>query len=133
MAIRPLENVWIDANFKETQLADLRIGQPVNVRVDAYPGRIYRGRITGFSAGTGASTALLPPENATGNFVKVVQRLPVRIDLIDGNPPDAPLLIGLSIEPRVKIHEPPTGSFAGQKLQLPVQRPATTASTRPSS
>ena len=66
---------------------------------DAYPDRVYRGRISGFSAGTGASTALLPPENATGNFVKVVQRLPVRIDLVDGNPPDAPLFVGLSVEP----------------------------------
>ena len=86
MALRPLEGVWIDANFKETQIAPLRIGQAVEIYADAYPERVYRGRISGFSAGTGASTALLPPENATGNFVKVVQRLPVRIDLVDGNP-----------------------------------------------
>ena len=114
MALRSLEDVWIDANFKETQLADLRIGQPVEIRADAYPGRVYRGRVAGFGAGTGASTALLPPENATGNFVKVVQRLPVRIDLVDGNPPEAPLFIGLSVEPVVKVREPATG---------PVRRP----------
>ena len=121
MALRPLEDVWIEANFKETQIADLQIGQSVEIHADAYPRRVYRGRISGFSAGTGAATALLPPENATGNFVKVVQRLPVRIDLVDGNPADAPLFVGLSVEPFVKITEPPTGPFAGQKLQRSVQ------------
>jgi len=121
MTLRPLENVWIDANFKETQINALKIGQEVEIRADAYPGQIYRGRVSGFSAGTGAATALLPQENATGNFVKVVQRLPVRIDLVDGNPPDAPLFVGLSVEPLVKIHLPPTGPFAGQKLQRPLQ------------
>lgn len=120
MALRPLDDVWIDANFKETQIGDLQIGQEVEIRADAYPERVYRGRVSGFSAGTGASTALLPPENATGNFVKVVQRLPVRIDLVDGNPPDAPLLIGLSVEPRVLIRRAPSGPFAGQKLRRPV-------------
>ena len=117
MAIRPLDQVWIEANFKETQIAALQIGQQVDIRADAYPGHIYRGRLTGFSSGTGAATALLPPENATGNFVKVVQRLPVRIDLIDGNPPEAPLFVGLSVQPAVLLHLSPTGPFAGQKLQ----------------
>jgi len=117
MALRPLDDVWIDANFKETQIGALKIGQAVDIRADAYPNRVYRGRISGFSSGTGASTALLPPENATGNFVKVVQRLPVRIDLVGGNPTDAPLFVGLSVEPFVKVTEPPTGPFAGQKLQ----------------
>ena len=121
MTLRPLENVWIDANFKETQISALMIGQEVEIRADAYPGRTYLGRISGFSTGTGAATALLPPENATGNFVKVVQRLPVRIDLVDGNPADAPLFVGLSVEPLVKIHQAPTGPFAGQKLRRPVQ------------
>jgi membrane fusion protein (multidrug efflux system) len=120
MTLRPLENVWIDANFKETQISDLKIGQEVEIRADAYAGRIYRGRVSGFSAGTGAATALLPPENATGNFVKVVQRLPVRIDLVDGNPADAPLFVGLSVEPLVRIHQPLTGPFAGEKLQRPL-------------
>src|SRR5208337_3690293 len=78
MAIRSLDEIWVDANFKETQLGDLRIGQPVDLYVDMYGGRhVFKGRISGFTEGTGSTLALLPPENATGNFVKVVQRLPV--------------------------------------------------------
>ncbi len=90
MAIRSLTEIWIDANFKETQLAELRIGQPVDLEVDMYGSRhkMFQGRITGFTMGTGSTLALLPPQNATGNFVKVVQRLPVRIDLEDYNPAD---------------------------------------------
>ncbi|QEH39137.1 Multidrug export protein EmrA [Aquisphaera giovannonii] len=132
MTLRSLDDVWIDANFKETQLADLRIGQPVEIHADAYPGRTYRGRVSGFAPGTGAATALLPPENATGNFVKVVQRLPVRIDLVDGNPPDAPLFVGLSVEPRVLIREAPAGPFAGQRLRRPVQEEAGARAAEPS-
>jgi membrane fusion protein (multidrug efflux system) len=83
MAIRSLSEIWVDANFKETQLRDLRIGQPVDLRVDMYGDKqIFKGRISGFTEGTGSTLALLPPENATGNFIKVVQRLPVRIDLL---------------------------------------------------
>ena len=79
MAVRSLTEIWIDANFKETQLADLRIGQRVRCEVDMYGGRReFEGRITGFTMGTGQTLALLPPQNATGNFVKIVQRLPVR-------------------------------------------------------
>ena len=101
MAIRSLEHVWVNCNFKETQLEPIRIGQPVNLRVDAYPGKVFRGRVSGFSPGTGAATALLPPQNATGNFVKIVQRLPVRVDVIGGNSPDTPLFAGMSVEPRI--------------------------------
>ena len=117
LAIRSLQEVWIDCNFKETQLEPIRIGQPVDIRVNAYPGKVFRGRVTGFSPGTGAATALLPAQNATGNFVKIVQRLPVRVDLIDGNPPDTPLFVGLSVEPRIRIHEKPEGPHAGQRLR----------------
>jgi membrane fusion protein (multidrug efflux system) len=82
MAIRSLDEIWIDANFKETQLRDLRIGQAVDVYVDMYGDRqMFNGRISGFTIGTGSTLALLPPQNATGNFVKIVQRLPVRIEL----------------------------------------------------
>src|SRR5262249_849599 len=92
MAIRSLTEIWIDANFKETQLAELRIGQRVEVYADTYGSRrAFRGRITGFTYGTGSTLALLPPQNATGNFVKVVQRLPVRIEL-EGYDPDADTL-----------------------------------------
>jgi membrane fusion protein (multidrug efflux system) len=118
MAIRSLTDIWIDANFKETQLADLRIGQPADLYVDMYGRReVFKGRISGFTMGTGSTLALLPPENATGNFVKVVQRLPVRIDLVDYDPDRAPLFIGLSVRPHVHVHAEPTGPNAGKVLQ----------------
>ena len=115
MAIRSLTDIWVDANFKETQLRELRIGQPVDLDVDMYGRRQrFKGRISGFTMGTGSTLALLPAENATGNFVKVVQRLPVRIDLIDYDPDKTPLFIGLSVTPYVHIDEKPTGPDAGE-------------------
>jgi membrane fusion protein (multidrug efflux system) len=118
MALRSLTDIWVDANFKETQLAKLRIGQPVDLNVDMYGRRrVFRGRVSGFTMGTGSTLALLPAENATGNFVKVVQRLPVRIDLIDYNPDPTPLFIGLSVTPYVHVYEKPTGPNAGKFLQ----------------
>ncbi|MBV8431624.1 MAG: HlyD family secretion protein [Solirubrobacterales bacterium] len=123
MAVRSVREIWIDANFKETQLADLRIGQRVVCEVDMYGGRRdYEGRITGFTMGTGQTLSLLPPQNATGNFVKIVQRLPVRIELTDYDPNNAPLFVGLSVEPYVYTKEPPTGPNAGAVLQ-PVAAP----------
>ncbi len=118
MAIRSLKDIWIDANFKETQLSDLRIGQHVTLMTDMY-GRqkIFEGRISGFTMGTGSTLALLPAQNATGNFVKVVQRLPVRIDLVNYDPARNPLFVGLSVEPEVDITIPPTGPNAGRYLQ----------------
>ena len=116
MAVRSLTDIWIDANFKETQLATLRIGQPVDVDVDMY-GKSFRGRISGFTMGTGSTLALLPAENATGNFVKVVQRLPVRIELLDYDPDATPLFVGLSVTPYVHVRETPTGPDAGKVLQ----------------
>src|SRR6202023_736504 len=98
MAIRSLRDIWIDANFKETQLRNLRIGQGVAGEADMYGGkRKFKGRISGFTFGTGSTLALLPAQNATGNFVKVVQRLPVRIDLMDYDPDKVPLFVGLSV------------------------------------
>jgi membrane fusion protein (multidrug efflux system) len=123
MAVRSVREIWIDANFKETQLADLRIGQRVVCDVDMYGSRReYEGRITGFTMGTGQTLALLPPQNATGNFVKIVQRLPVRIELTDYDPDTAPLFVGLSVEPHVYTKESPTGPNAGAVLQ-PVASP----------
>jgi membrane fusion protein (multidrug efflux system) len=129
MAVRSITEIWIDANFKETQLANLRIGQPVTIDVDMY-GRHqeFAGRISGFTMGTGSTLALLPAQNATGNFVKVVQRLPVRIDLIDYDPQHAPLFIGLSVTPRVHYRETPAGPNAGQFLQSP---PSASAAATP--
>ena len=118
MALRSLTDIWVDANFKETQLSRLRIGQAVDVDVDMYGGRRrFRGRISGFTMGTGSTLALLPAENATGNFVKVVQRLPVRIELLDYDPDAAPLFIGLSVTPHVHVNQEPTGPDAGKVLQ----------------
>jgi membrane fusion protein (multidrug efflux system) len=137
MAVRSLNEIWVDANFKETQLRDLRIGQQVDLRVDMYGGtHVFKGRVSGFTEGTGSTLALLPPENATGNFVKVVQRLPVRIDLVDYNADQTPLFIGTSVVPYVSINKPATGPDAGKFLQayvpppdqLPPPSPAPTAS-----
>jgi len=124
MAIRSLNEIWVDANFKETQLRDLRIGQPVDLRVDMYGGRhIFKGRVAGFTMGTGSTLALLPPENATGNFIKVVQRLPVRIDLVNYDADQTPLFIGTSVVPHVYINKPPTGPDAGKFLQTHLEFP----------
>ena len=118
MVIRSLSEIWVDANFKETQLADLRIGQRVDLHVDMYgKKKDFQGRITGFTMGTGSTLALLPAQNATGNFIKVVQRLPVRIDLVNYDADKDPLFVGLSVEPRVHITEAPTGPNAGGYLQ----------------
>ena len=120
MAIRSLKEIWVDANFKETQLGDLRIGQPVDLHVDMYGGRVFKGRVAGFTMGTGSTLALLPAENATGNFIKVVQRLPVRIELEGYDPDKTPLFIGTSVVPYVYVNEPATGPDAGKFLQARV-------------
>jgi len=98
MSLIPLDKVWVEANFKEAQLRRMRIGQPVTLRSDAYGSKVeYRGRIAGIGAGTGAAFALLPAQNATGNWIKVVQRVPVRIELTDGPLAEHPLRVGLSM------------------------------------
>jgi membrane fusion protein (multidrug efflux system) len=97
MSVIPLNSLWIDANFKEAQLRNLRIGQKAEVRSDLYGGSyIYHGRVEGMSAGTGAAFSLLPPQNASGNWIKVVQRVPVRIQIDDGDLAKSPLRVGLS-------------------------------------
>jgi membrane fusion protein (multidrug efflux system) len=97
MTVVPLNNLWVDANFKEVQLRHLRIGQPAEVRSDLYGGSfIYHGHVQGMSAGTGASFALLPAQNASGNWIKVVQRVPVRIQIDDADLTKSPLRVGLS-------------------------------------
>jgi membrane fusion protein, multidrug efflux system len=133
MAIRSLREIWVDANFKETQLAALRIGQPVDLYVDMYGGRhVFHGRIAGFTMGTGSTLALLPPENATGNFVKVVQRLPVRIELQGYDPNKEPLFVGLSVVPYVYINKPATGPDAGKVLQAYMPQPSAASLAAPS-
>jgi membrane fusion protein, multidrug efflux system len=125
MALRSLRNIWVDANFKETQLRHLRIGQRVELELDMYGGKqTFEGRISGFTMGTGSTLALLPAQNATGNFVKVVQRLPVRIDVMNYDPDKVPLFVGLSVTPRVDLIAAPSGPNAGRFLQEPLPHPA---------
>jgi len=97
MAIVQDDEVWVVANFKETQLRGMRVGQPVEVSVDAYPGRTFHARVDSIGAATGAKFALLPPDNATGNFVKVVQRVPVKIVLAEDPDPERPFRVGMNV------------------------------------
>ena len=101
MAVVPLDDIWVTANFKENELRDIRPGQPVTIKVDAY-GRQYRGKVDSIAAATGARFSLLPPENATGNYVKVVQRVPVKITFESGQDPDHLLRPGMSVVPTVR-------------------------------
>ncbi len=103
MALIPLQDVWIIANFKETQLTHMRPGQRATVTVDAYGGKEFKGHVDSLAAATGARFSLLPPENATGNYVKVVQRVPVKIVLEPGQDPDHLLRPGLSVTPTVYL------------------------------
>ena len=106
MAVVPLERVWVDANFKEGQLADVRVGQPATVTADMYGGSVtYHGRVQGLGAGTGAAFALLPPQNASGNWIKIVQRLPVRVALDAAELRDHPLRVGLSVTVTIDIRD----------------------------
>lgn len=103
MSVVSLEDVWVIANYKETQLANVRPGQKVTVKVDTYPGRTFDGRVHSIMAGTGSVFSLFPPENATGNYVKVVQRIPVKIVLDTGQDPDHVLRVGMSVRPTIHI------------------------------
>jgi membrane fusion protein, multidrug efflux system len=133
MAIRSLSEIWIDANFKETQLRDLRIGQAADLYVDMYGDKqVFSGRITGFTIGTGSTLALLPPQNATGNYIKIVQRLPVRIELEGYDPDKKPLFIGASVVPYVYLNKPLSGPNAGAFLQgFDQQSPPTASAASP--
>jgi membrane fusion protein (multidrug efflux system) len=106
MSIIPLDQVWVEANFKEVQLRRMRIGQPVTLTADVYGDKIeYDGRVVGLGAGTGAAFALLPAQNATGNWIKVVQRVPVRVELDAKEVAEHPLRVGLSMEATVDVAE----------------------------
>jgi membrane fusion protein (multidrug efflux system) len=106
MAVVPLDQVWVDANFKEPQLARMRVGQPVTLSADLYGGHlIFHGRVAGFGAGTGSAFALLPAQNATGNWIKIVQRVPVRVALDPAEVAAHPLQIGLSMRADVDVRD----------------------------
>jgi membrane fusion protein (multidrug efflux system) len=104
LTVVPLDssNIWVTANFKETQLKNMRPGQPAKITVDAY-GRTYDGRVLDIAGASGARYSLLPPENATGNYVKVVQRIPVKIVFEQGQDAEHLLRLGMSVEPNVRI------------------------------
>jgi membrane fusion protein (multidrug efflux system) len=104
---------WVTANFKETQLTRMRPGQPVDIAVDAYPERAFKGHVDSIQAGTGARFSLLPPENATGNYVKVVQRVPVKIVFEDPEGIDRFLALGMSVVPTVDVAAAPEQQAAG--------------------
>jgi membrane fusion protein, multidrug efflux system len=104
MTVLPLHNLWVDANLKENQLRHVRVGQPVKIETDVYGGSVeYHGKVIGLGAGTGSVFSLLPAQNATGNWIKVVQRVPVRIALDDKELDAHPLRVGLSAEVTVDI------------------------------
>jgi membrane fusion protein, multidrug efflux system len=106
MAVVPLSDVWVDANFKEVQLARMRIGQPVRITTDMYGSKVaYHGRLAGLGAGSGSAFALLPAQNASGNWIKIVQRVPVRIALDEGELKTNPLRVGLSVTAEVDVHD----------------------------
>jgi membrane fusion protein (multidrug efflux system) len=107
MAVVPLHGVWVDANFKETQLTDMRIGQPVTIESDVYGGKVeYKGKVQSLGVGTGSAFSLLPAQNATGNWIKIVQRIPVRIVFDDPDQLDKhPLRLGMSLTVDVNLHD----------------------------
>jgi len=107
MAVVPLHAVWIDANFKETQLTHMRIGQPVEITSDVYGGSVkYKGQVESLGVGTGSAFSLLPAQNATGNWIKIVQRIPVRVVFTDPSQLDKhPLRIGMSLDTEVNLHD----------------------------
>ena len=106
LAVVPLSTVWVDANFKEVQLQNMRVGQPVTVTADIYGGKVtYHGKVEGMGAGSGSAFALLPPQNASGNWIKIVQRVPVRIALDPQELADHPLRVGLSVTASVSIKD----------------------------
>ena len=119
MAVVPLDQVWVDANFKEPQLARMRVGQPVTLTADLYGTRvIYHGKVAGFGAGTGSAFSLLPAQNATGNWIKIVQRVPVRISLDPHEIAAHPLQIGLSMKADVEVRGGADGARLPQLASL---------------
>jgi membrane fusion protein (multidrug efflux system) len=121
MTLVPLGRLWLEANFREVQLRRMRIGQPVTVVADLYGGRVtYHGRVAGLGLGTGSAFALLPAQNATGNWIKVVQRVPVRIELDARELAAHPLRIGLSTVVRVDLHDTSGAELAQTPRQEPV-------------
>ncbi|HEX7114565.1 MAG TPA: efflux RND transporter periplasmic adaptor subunit [Steroidobacter sp.] len=124
MAVVPLDSAWVDANFKEVQLSNVRIGQPVELHSDFYGDDVvYHGRVAGLGAGSGSAFALLPPQNASGNWIKIVQRVPVRIALDPEELAAHPLRVGLSMHARIDLHDTSGPLLATQIRMEPQQLP----------
>jgi len=121
MAVVPLHGVWVDANFKETQLTHMRLGQPVTIESDVYGGKVeYKGKVQSLGVGTGSAFSLLPAQNATGNWIKIVQRVPVRI--VFDNPAqleEHPLRLGMSLNVEVSLHDQNGPTLARQSPTKP--------------
>ncbi|MBV8062974.1 MAG: HlyD family efflux transporter periplasmic adaptor subunit [Nevskia sp.] len=121
MAVVPLDDVWVDANFKEVQLEDMRVGQPVQLRADVYGhSATYHGKLVGLAAGSGNAFALLPPQNASGNWIKIVQRVPVRVALDPAELKAHPLRVGLSMTVTVNIRDTSGALIASQVRSTPI-------------
>jgi membrane fusion protein (multidrug efflux system) len=121
MAVIPLDDVWVDANFKEVQLGDMRVGQPVTLHADLYgSGWTFHGTLAGLSAGSGSAFALLPAQNATGNWIKIVQRVPVRIALKAEELRSHPLRVGLSMTADVDVHDSSGPMISNQVRSTPL-------------
>ena len=121
MAVVPLRGVWVDANFKESQLRNLRIGQPVVLAADIYGRKVeYHGKIAGLGAGTGSAFSLLPAQNATGNWIKIVQRVPVRIEMLPDELAAHPLRVGLSMDVTVDVRDVSGNMLADAQRNRPV-------------
>jgi membrane fusion protein (multidrug efflux system) len=121
LAVVPLAEVWVDANFKEVQLSDMRVGQPVTLTADIYGDDVtYHGTVAGFAAGSGSAFALLPPQNASGNWIKIVQRVPVRIALDPEEVKTHPLRIGLSMDVTVDIADKSGAVMSSQVRATPI-------------
>ena len=125
MTVVDLHNLWVDANFKESQLADLRMGQKVELTADVYGDKTpYEGKVVGLGAGTGAAFSLLPAQNATGNWIKVVQRVPVRVSLEPEALKQHPLRVGLSMDVKVDIRDKDGLALANAPRTTPVAQTA---------
>ena len=120
MTLVPLDQVWVDANFKENQLRTIRVGQPVTLTADMYGGKIeYKGKVTGLGMATGSASSLLPAQNATGNWIKVVQRVPVRITLDQEQVKKHPLRVGLSMQVKVDVADQSGANLASAPRNAP--------------
>ena len=124
ISVVPLHNVWVAANYKETQLTCVKIGQRAEITIDTFPGVVVTGRVDSISPAGGSQYTLLPPDNATGNFTKVVQRIPVKITLDPGHPLEVQLRPGMSVIATIRIDTSPETPVTATAQAVPIAAPA---------